>query len=582
MPRRQVDVLFQRVRSEQMIADFRGMTVPPAIYGIPLPTDAIIRPGDKLERPCWDKMLGAEIIAFLEAYPMAALVVDATGMVVFANPKAQDLFALAGAPSELAISDLMPDWPLITDVAQPLIVAGNGRQRNCQVRIMSWRSASDVLTAVLIDSEGEDRHAAVEAREANLRLRYVIEMLPEAVCVFDASDRYVLWNEKYAELYPDIADHLKPGIAFEDILKISLSSGRMPEVVEDKDLWLQQRMRKFHQPVSQEEQQLQDGRWLRHDDRRTPDGGAIGMRIDISALKQREERLRQLFDANPMPMLLCDGSSLEILQANRAAIDFYGFVKATLLSKRACDMHVESEADRFAAALLELKDDCEARTVWRQRVADGTERHVLVYVRMLHEGLERRLLLTVADVSDRILAEAEANRLARHDMLTGLPNRMCFYKSLDEALKVNNGKDIAVFCLDLDGFKPVNDTFGHAAGDEILKMVAERLRGAARGHMVARLGGDEFAILMVGGVEDIADVAKGCIAAFKSSFRIEGATVDIGISIGVSSAPENGQDGEALVQEADRALYRAKANGRNTWRTASNGGRHQIVSRRAR
>lgn len=525
-------------------------------------------------------MLGAEIVAFLEAYPMAALVIDATGVVVFANAGARDLFALGEAPHDLAISDLMPNWPLPAATSYPLVVARGSHRRDCQVRVMAWHSASGVMTAVLIDPENEERQAAVAAREANLRLRYVIEMLPEAVCVFDANDRYVLWNEEYAGLYPDIADHLRPGIAFEDILKISLASGRMPEVVGDKDIWLQQRMRKFRQSVSQEEQQLRDGRWLRHDDRRTPDGGAIGMRIDISELKQREEWLSQLFDANPMPMLLCDGTSLDILQANRAALDFYGFDATTLLSSRACAMHVESEADRFASALLELDGDCEARTVWRQRIADGTERHVLVYVRLLHEGPQRRLLLTIADVSDRILAETEANRLAAHDMLTGLPNRMCFYKALNEALKINDGKGIAVFCLDLDGFKPVNDTFGHAAGDEVLKMVAERLRGAARGHMVARLGGDEFAILMKADQGDIADVAQGCIAAFKSSFFIEGVAVDIGISVGVSAAPDDGQDGEALVREADRALYRAKANGRNTWRMAANGHGRQPVSRR--
>lgn len=525
-------------------------------------------------------MLGAEIVAFLEAYPMAALVIDATGVVVFANAQARDLFALGDAPLDLAVSDLLPDWPLSTAASYPLVVAGGSHRRDCQVRLMTWHSASGMMTAVLIDPENVERQAAVAAREANLRLRYVIEMLPEAVCVFDANDRYVLWNEKYVGLYPDIADHLKPGMAFEDILKISLASGRMPEVVGDKDLWLRQRMRKFRQPVSQEEQQLRDGRWLRHDDRRTPDGGAIGMRIDISELKQREEWLSQLFDANPMPMLLCDGSSLSILQANRAALDFYGFDTTTLLSSRACDMHVESEADRFESALLGLDDDCEARTVWRQRIADGTERHVLVYVRLLHEGLERRLLLTIADVSDRILAEAEANRLAAHDMLTGLPNRMCFYKALGETLKANDGKGIAVFCLDLDGFKPVNDTFGHAAGDEVLKMVAERLRGAARGQMVARLGGDEFAILMKTDEGAIADVARGCIAAFKSSFFVDGVAVDIGISVGVSVAPEDGQDGEALVREADRALYRAKANGRNTWRMAVNGHGRQATSRR--
>ncbi len=525
-------------------------------------------------------MLSAEIVAFLQAYPMAALVVDAAGVVVFANEGARDLFAFDEVPSDLAISALLPDWPLQASVSHALVVAGDGDRRNCQVRVTTWRSASDVLTAILIEPENQERQAAVAARDANLRLRYVIEMLPEAVCVFDANDRYVLWNEKYVELYPDIADHLKPGTAFEDILKISLASGRMPEVVGDKDIWLRQRMRKFRQPVSQEEQQLRDGRWLRHDDRRTPDGGAIGMRIDISELKQREEWLSQLFDANPMPMLLCDGTSLDILQANRAALDFYGFDAVTLFSSRACDMHVESEAERFAAALLELEGDCEARTVWRQRIADGSERHVLVYVRLLHEGLERRLLLTIADVSDRILAEAEANRLAAHDMLTGLPNRMCFYKALSEALKTSGGKGIAVFCLDLDGFKPVNDTFGHAAGDEVLKMVAERLRGAAREHMVARLGGDEFAILMEASDGNIGDVARGCIAAFKSSFFIGGVAVDIGISIGVSSSPEDGQNGEVLVQEADRALYQAKASGRNTWRMAASVRRRQAVSRR--
>lgn len=525
-------------------------------------------------------MPSSEIVAFLEAYPMAALVIDAAGAIVFVNAVARDFFSLGGGPLDLVISDLMPDWPLPAAASRPLVVAGGVHRRDCQVRIVRWHSASEAMTAVLVEPDGDGRQASVAARDANLRLRYVIEMLPEAVCVFDATDRYVLWNEKYAELYPDIADHLKPGIAFEDILKISLGSGRMPEVVEEKDVWLRQRMRKFRQPVSKEEQQLRDGRWLRHDDRRTPDGGAIGMRIDISELKQREEWLRQLFDANPMPMLLCDGSNLKILQANRAALDFYGFGKATLLSWSARDMHVESEADRFADALLDLDDDCEARTVWRQRIADGTERHVLIYVRLLHEGLERRLLLTIADVSDRILAEAEANRLASHDMLTGLPNRMCFYKTLGEALRTSKGKGVAVFCLDLDGFKPVNDTFGHAAGDEVLKMVAERLRGVARGHMVARLGGDEFAILMKTDGGDIADVAQGCIAAFKSSFFIEGVAVDIGISIGVSAASNDGKDGEALVQEADRALYQAKANGRNTWRMATNVHRRRPVSRR--
>ena len=98
----------------------------------------------------------------------------------------------------------------------------------------------------------------------------------------------------------------------------------MPEVTGDTDAWIEERMRKQALPVSQEEYQLRDGRWLRHDDRRTPDGGAIGMRIDISELKRREESFRLLFDANPAPMLLCDAATLRITAVNDVAATFYG------------------------------------------------------------------------------------------------------------------------------------------------------------------------------------------------------------------------------------------------------------------
>jgi diguanylate cyclase (GGDEF)-like protein/PAS domain S-box-containing protein len=514
-------------------------------------------------------MLGAEIVAFLEACPTATLVFGAAGSIVFANAEALKLFRPSDRLLGAAIADLLPEWPLPGNESQSFLVDCDGDRRSCHVKVLTWPSAAGAMTAVLIDAEEDELPPGLAVREANLRLRYVIEMLPEAVCVFDSKDRYVLWNRKYAELYADIADHLRPGIPFEDILKISLAGGEMREAVEDKVVWLRERMRKFHQPVSEEEQQLRDGRWLRHDDRRTPDGGAIGMRIDITELKQREEWLRQLFDANPMPMLLCDGDSLAILQANRAAIDFYGFEGPALLWNRACDLHAEGEAEQIAKALLELDGDCEARTVWRQRTVGGTERHVLIYVRLLYEGADRRLLLTIADVSDRIHAEAEANRLAYHDVLTGLPNRMQFYKALDEILNANGGTGVVVYCLDLDGFKPVNDTFGHAAGDDVLKIVAERLRTEAQGQMVARLGGDEFAILTTGGEENAVDLAERCVSAFEPPFFIKGLAVRIGVSIGIAAAPADGLDGEALVQEADRALYRAKADGRNTWRMAS-------------
>ena len=233
-------------------------------------------------------------------------------------------------------------------------------------------------------------------------------------------------------------------------------------------------------------------------------------------------------------------------------------------------MHAREDAHRFTNAVQNLSSDCDARTVWRQFAADGSERYVLIYVRLLHEGVRRRLLLTIADVSDRIAAEGEANRLAHHDVLTGLPNRMQFYKALSAALKSNDGKGVFVFYLDLDGFKPVNDTFGHAAGDAVLKMTSDRLRAEAQGHIIARLGGDEFAILMIGDHEHAAALAERCVAAFEAPFPVRGMAIKIGVSIGLAaSSSAGGLDGDKLVQAADRALYRAKANGRNTWNFAS-------------
>ncbi|MCQ4633980.1 diguanylate cyclase [Shinella sp. CPCC 100929] len=512
-------------------------------------------------------MLGAELEASLEACPTTAIVVDVTGTIVFANAAAYRLFRPQRDLCGLPIKQFLPDWSLPAQGTQSRIVDGLGNEKLAHVKIASWSAVSGTMSTVFVEIESERN--LPDTSEAENRLRHIIEILPQAVCVFDAEDRFVLWNRKYAELYSDIAAHLQPGVPFEEILRISLAGDDMQELIEDKETWLRERMEKFRRPVSQEEQQLRDGRWLRHDDRRTPDGGAIGMRIDITGLKQREEWLRQLFDANPMPMMLCDGESLAILQANQAACDFYGYDRGELLSKEAGDMHAQEEAQRFNAAVHDLSKDCDARTVWRQHAADGSERHVLIYVRLLHEGARRRLLLTIADVSDRVAAEAEANRLAHHDVLTGLPNRMQFYKALSAALKSNDGEGVFVLCLDLDGFKPVNDTFGHAAGDAVLKMTADRLRAVGQDHIIARLGGDEFAILMIGDHQQAVDLARRCVAAFDAPFPVRGMAIRIGVSIGLAASTAGGVDADKLVQKADRALYRAKAKGRNTWTIAS-------------
>ena len=178
------------------------------------------------------------------------------------------------------------------------------------------------------------------------------------------------------------------------------------------------------------------------------------------------------------------------------------------------------------------------------------------------------------DVTVRKLAERRSEHLARHDPLTGLANRMQFQERfLQEIARVKRGgAPFALLCLDLDRFKAVNDTLGHAAGDTLLRIVADRLRSAVRTEdTVARLGGDEFVVIQTGATSrDDAAVLGGRIAeAVAAPLAIEGHTVEIGVSIGIALVPCDGADPDAVYRIADRALYRAKADGRSLRRQAT-------------
>lgn len=182
-------------------------------------------------------------------------------------------------------------------------------------------------------------------------------------------------------------------------------------------------------------------------------------------------------------------------------------------------------------------------------------------------------------------SERENRRLAQHDLLTGLPNRALNLQRFDELLASLRGargnrmrRPFTVFCLDLDGFKDVNDRFGHAAGDAVLVAVATRLRESVRElDLVSRIGGDEFVILLPGiSPEEASAIAERIIATVAAPFDVGAqATVAIGISIGAASAPADGETADALLRSADRALYEAKIRGKNlfvTYRAASGAG----------
>jgi diguanylate cyclase (GGDEF)-like protein len=179
-------------------------------------------------------------------------------------------------------------------------------------------------------------------------------------------------------------------------------------------------------------------------------------------------------------------------------------------------------------------------------------------------------LATHEDITERQCAEERIGHMARHDALTDLPNRLLLRERLDHELKrVKRGESLAVLCLDLDHFKSVNDTLGHPIGDELLKLVADRLRGCTREpDTIARLGGDEFAIIMtkMQKTNDPATLARRIRESIIKPYQIEGHQIITDISIGISIAPDDGTEPDELLKNADMALYGAKADGRGAYR----------------
>ena len=173
------------------------------------------------------------------------------------------------------------------------------------------------------------------------------------------------------------------------------------------------------------------------------------------------------------------------------------------------------------------------------------------------------------DITDRQRAQEQIAHMARHDALTDLPNRVLLRERLEHELKrVKRGEGLAVLCLDLDHFKAVNDTLGHPIGDELLKVVADRLRGCVREiDTIARLGGDEFAVIMtqIQQPDDAAFLARRIRDSITRPYQIEGHHIVSDISIGMSVAPADGMEPDRLLKNADLALYGAKNEGRGTY-----------------
>jgi diguanylate cyclase (GGDEF)-like protein/PAS domain S-box-containing protein len=433
-------------------------------------------------------------------------------------------------------------------------LAGNGRRVAVEI-------------GELVRKRAEAEAAIAEARKSHERLREAIDILPQGIVFLDADGRYILWNKKYAEIYSRSADLFEPGARFQDTIRIGVERGDYPEAIGREEEWIAERLAKLHQPGERHEQTLADGRVILIEERLTEDGGVIGLRVDITELKQREASFRLLFDSNPVPMIVCAQDGKRILGVNDAAAEHYGysraeFEKLTIRSLQAFDSDLPWLSDRSS-------DEQAART-WKHVRADGTLIDLAIYSRQLVHDDQSAVLLALMDITERKRAEARLAFMAQHDGLTGLPNRNLLRQQMDDILlhTRRSTEKVAVLVLGLDNFKAVNDTLGHGVGDQLLRGVAKRLRSTLREEdALARLNSDEFAIVQggVGRPEDAVLLAKRLLEAIADPYLLDGHSVVIGASIGIAMSPGDGDESEKLLKNADMALSRAKNDFRGTF-----------------
>src|SRR4051794_7473382 len=414
---------------------------------------------------------------------------------------------------------------------------------------------------------GRAEAAIAEARKSHERLRQAIEILPQGIVFLDAEGRYVLWNKQYAEIYSKTADLFEEGTRLEDTLRIGVARGDYPEAAGHEEEWIAERLQKLYQPGARHEQKLADGRVILIDERLTDDGGVVGLRVDITELKQREASFRLLFDGNPVPMIVCALDDERILGVNDAAVAHYGYSRAefellTFRSLQAFDSEPPWTADSAGEE--------QAGRTWKHVRADGALIDLAIYSRELTYAERPAVLLALMDITERKRAEARLAFMAQHDGLTGLPNRNLLRQQVDEMLlHTRRSTDkVALLMLGLDNFKAVNDTLGHAVGDKLLRGVAKRLRSTLREEdTLARLNSDEFAIVQSGLArpEDAVLLAKRLLEAVGEPYLLDSHSVVIGASIGIAMAPGDGDESEKLLKNADMALSRAKNDSRGTF-----------------
>ena len=432
-----------------------------------------------------------------------------------------------------------------------------------------------------------DRAAALEAKKQliselelqNRRFDVALGTMAQGLCMLDDQLRVVACNERYRELFCLPEQVARPGAHLSDIVAYNVAAGRHPG--ETLEQVMSRRLAIFQkgEPATLQTKGFDGTRTIETVYRPVKGGGWVATYDDITdrvaaerALAEQNLRFGAALNNMPHGLSMFDGNR-RLIVCNRKFAETYrlppeltepGTSFDDIIAYRVATNQAPQDADGYRHQMRQVGEQGRPAS-YKVALTDGRT------IQVDYEPMEGGgWVVTHQDVTEAIKAESQIRHLARHDPLTNLPNRLLFQERLADAMvRSARGEKIAVLCVDLDQFKTVNDTCGHAAGDALLRQVADRLRASVREtDTVARLGGDEFAI-----IQCVADQPQG--ATTLASRVIESLAlpcvvgerrIEAGASIGIALAPDDGPAGEQLLQCADLALYRAKAEGRGTYR----------------
>ena len=423
-------------------------------------------------------------------------------------------------------------------------------------------------------------------------LEQAFNNLSLGLIICDNKYEVVVCNKRYMEIYGLSSEQVKPGTPVRDLIQHRFNLGF--KVLSKPDEYIRARTGNAVVPGTTVHQYT-DGRIISYTVYPLPDGGAMATHEDITAREQIRARLKKQYELGKQQEEALRIRNLQFDSAiNNMSHGLCFFDPAHRLivcNDRYVEMY-DLPRDRIGpgislAEIVDMRFEAgsfpamskEEYLHWRAKVAVSAEptdsvielrngRTFKIRHRPMPDG---GWVATHEDITEQRQSEVKIEYMAHHDSLTDLANRVLLNERLEQALghRIHREEIVAVHHLDLDQFKAVNDTFGHLAGDKLLKIVAGRLRGLVRDtDTIARMGGDEFVIVQ-GPIRDPAEatsLAQRIIALISEPYDFDGHQAVIGASIGIAVGPGDGLRPDKLLRNADLALYRAKGDGRGTFR----------------